>query len=67
MITLEINGKTHQLEHSVSIAELLDSLGFAGKPVVIELNKQALLPQEYRNTLVNNGSKVEIITIAAGG
>ena len=38
-----------------------------GKPVVVELNGDALLPGDHAITTVADGAAVEIITLAAGG
>ena len=66
-MTIQLNGKTHQLDASVSIRNLLESIGLGGKPVVVELNQKALFPREYQQTMLENDDRVEIITIAAGG
>ena len=65
--TIVVNGQPHPLESAVPLAELLDTLGLAGKPVVIELNGRALLRDDHQKTTVQPGSTLEIITLAAGG
>lgn len=64
---IKLNGKDHALETALNVDELLASIGLAGKPVVVELNQKALFPREYANSMLENGDKLEIITIAAGG
>jgi sulfur carrier protein len=64
---IRLNGKDHSLEQALNIEQLLDSIGLAGKPVVVELNQKALFPREYAGSVVENGDRVEIVTIAAGG
>jgi len=66
-MNIRLNGKDHSLETAVSIEQLLASIDLAGKPVVVELNQQALFPREYANSTLQDGDRVEIITIAAGG
>lgn len=65
--TITLNGKPHEIDGSTSLDRLLDSLGLAGKPVVIELDEQAVFPRDYAATTVNPGSRVEVVTLAAGG
>jgi thiamine biosynthesis protein ThiS len=65
MITL--NGSPHPLERVMSIEELLAVLGMAGKPVVVELNEQAVFPRDYASVLLEPGARVEIVALAAGG
>jgi thiamine biosynthesis protein ThiS len=66
MITLTINGKNRKVADGLTIVTLLESLGFGDKPVVVELNAEALSPSEFERKL-NDGDKLELITIAAGG
>lgn len=66
-MNIRLNGKDHSLETAVNIEQLLASIDLAGKPVVVELNQQALFPREYANSTLQDGDRVEIITIAAGG
>ena len=67
MSTIQVNGQSHPLESPVTVTNLLDTLGLAGKPVVIELNGEALLRDQYPDTLVQPGATLEIVTLAAGG
>ena len=62
-----INGEPKEFCDSLSLMNLLESLGLGKKPVVVELNKEAIFPRNFENTTINDGDKVEIITIAAGG
>ena len=64
---ISINGKEHTLVESINIEELLTSIGLGDKPVVVELNQQAIFPREYNAHILKDGDRVEIITIAAGG
>ena len=66
-MTITLNGQSHPLPQSITVAALLASLGFAGKPVVVELNREALFPRDFEATPVNDGDQVEIVTLAAGG
>lgn len=66
-MTITLNGQAHTFDETLSVSELLQKLDMQGKPVVIELNHQALLPREFSTATVDDGAEVEIITIAAGG
>jgi thiamine biosynthesis protein ThiS len=65
--TITLNGSPHPIEGALAIDRLLASIGLAGKPVVVELNEQAVFPRDYPQTLVQPGDRVEIVTLAAGG
>lgn len=65
---LTLNGSPRTFEaSSFTVASLLDSLGFGGKPVVVELDREPVFPADYTTTDVRDGANIEIVTIAAGG
>jgi thiamine biosynthesis protein ThiS len=64
---ITLNGASHEIESALPIARLLESLGLGGKPVVVELDEQAVFPRDYESTEVGEGAKVEVVTLAAGG
>jgi len=66
-MNIQLNGKEHALSSECSVAELLNQLGLKGKPVVVELNSEALLSADFEKTTVTADSKIEIISITAGG
>lgn len=66
-MSITLNGKPHALEGPCTVAELLASLGLAGRPVVVELNRQPVLPDAHATARVEAGAAVEIVTLAAGG
>lgn len=67
MDSITLNGARHPLQGSPSVADLLDTLGLSGKPVVVELNGEALTAADHATTPVVPGARLEIITLAAGG
>ncbi len=64
---ITLNGQPYPLEGEPTVAELLEKLGFAGKPVVVELDEEAVFPRDYASSRVRPGAKVELVTLAAGG
>lgn len=64
---VHLNGRSHELPGPLSVTELLESLGLGGKPVVVELNEEAVFPRDYPATMVENGARVEVVALAAGG
>jgi len=66
---ISLNGKEKEISVSndTSIQQLLDSLGLAGKPVVVEHNKIAIFPRDYPSICFKENDQIEIINIAAGG
>lgn len=64
---IQLNGNPHEIEAPMTVGALLESIGFGDKPVVVELDEQALFPRDFPSALVADGSRVEIVALAAGG
>ena len=64
---IQLNGQPYELESAVSVSELLERVGFEGKPVVVELDELAIFPRDYPSVQVEAGVRIEIVTLAAGG
>lgn len=67
MMKIQLNGIPHLIERPMTVRDLLGSIGFAGKPVVVELDGEAVFPRDYPVHWVREGAQVEIVTLAAGG
>ena len=65
--SISLNGNPHPLDQPTPVDSFLSSIGFAGKPVVVELNEHPVFPRDYSSTLINPGDKIEIVALAAGG
>ena len=66
-MTISLNGQAHELPAPCTVSELLASLGLGGKPVVVELNREPLLPADHPTTRVEADAIIEVVTLAAGG
>lgn len=67
-MTLTINGQERDFSSKdFTVFALLEALGLGGKPVVVELDQEAVFPADYPSTAVRDGAAVEIVVIAAGG
>lgn len=67
-MNLVINGSARAFDAAAfTVTSLLDALDLAGKPVVVELDREPVFPADYAATEVKDGANVEIVTIAAGG
>lgn len=64
---ITLNGTPHEIPAPMTLAALLETLGLAGRPVVVELNEVAVLPGDYSTTTVPAGARLEVVTLAAGG
>jgi sulfur carrier protein len=66
-MTITLNGTPRDFPAPLPLTALLETLGLAGKPVVVEHNRVALLPKEIPIAQVADGDVVEIVQITAGG
>lgn len=62
-----INGDKREFLKECTVKELLFELGLSDKPVVVELNHEALIPQQFDLKVITKGSTLEIVSIVAGG
>jgi len=66
-VDIIVNGQPRVARDGLSIAELLEELGFGGKIVAVEVNLE-LVPLERRNERqLADGDRVEIVTLVGGG
>lgn len=66
-MTITLNGQKHVIQTPATVGDLLADIGFKGRPVVVEVNRQALLPREHTSVTVNEGDVIEVVQITAGG
>lgn len=64
---ITINGTSRTIEAGSTVGSLLEHIGLAGKPVVVELNQRALFSREFSDTIIPDAAVIEIVTLAAGG
>ncbi len=62
-----LNGELREFAQEMSMSDLLADIGFGAKPVVVELNQEAIFARDYATTLIKDGARVEIVMLAAGG
>ena len=67
-MTVTLNGKLRdEFESPLTVAQLLDLLELTGQPVIVELDEIALRPREFEKAMIEDGARLEIVRIAAGG
>lgn len=64
---IQLNGGVRHFEKAMTLADLLEVLELGGKPVVVELDEQAVFPRDYPSLWVNDGARLEVVSLAAGG
>jgi sulfur carrier protein len=66
-MTIILNGDSYDLKEGSTVDDLLTLLGLLNDPIVTELDGQALTRQDYASSTLLEGSRVEVIRLAAGG
>lgn len=67
LIQLTINGERQQLEASLTVAQLLERQGLAGKRVAVERNGEIVPKSRHGETKLAAGDKLEIVVAVGGG
>jgi sulfur carrier protein len=66
-MTIRLNGDPYELDDSISIATLLERLGINPQLVAVEYNQSVVKRARYGDTIIEEGSEVEIVNFVGGG
>jgi sulfur carrier protein len=64
---IDINGQSRQVAEDTTIAQLLDELKLADKPVAVEVNLELVPRQCHLQHRLAEGDRLEIVTLVGGG
>ncbi|UXY15326.1 sulfur carrier protein ThiS [Chitiniphilus purpureus] len=67
MLELSINGHPQTFARPLSVAELVEQLGFAGKRLAVELNGEIVPRSQHAGTALADGDTLEIVVAVGGG
>ncbi len=66
-ITLQVNGESRTCSPQTLLPQLLEQLGLNPRLVAVEYNGEILHRQFWSETQMQEGDKIEIVTIVGGG
>jgi len=66
-IEIRLNGETHELPQSLSIAQLLDHFELPKDRVAVERNRSIVPKREWGNVAVSAGDELEVVHFVGGG
>lgn len=66
-ISLTVNGSDLQSSQGIALTQFLESVDLIPSQVVVEHNGNPLSPHEFQETVLNDGDRLEIVNIVAGG
>lgn len=64
---LVINENAQEFKSPMTVAQLLQELELAGKPVAVELNLELIPRDEHPSTELKDGDRLEIVSLTGGG
>jgi sulfur carrier protein len=67
VITVTINGERRDFQQPLAFAELIETLGLAGKRIAIERNGEIVPRGQFSAARVADGDKLEIVVAVGGG
>ncbi len=67
MLELKINGEPRQFSEALTVAGLIDQLGYAGKRIAVERNGEIVPKSQHASTVLVSGDQLEIVVAVGGG
>jgi sulfur carrier protein len=67
MLELKINGEIRQFPEDLSVAGLIELLGYTGKRIAIERNGEIVPKSQHASTALASGDQLEIVVAVGGG
>jgi sulfur carrier protein len=67
MAKITANGKSFELDQSLSVADFIRLRGLDPRHVVVERNGEPLERPRYESTLLVDGDRLELVRAVAGG
>lgn len=62
-----INGETQDYESDVSVAMLIERLGFSGRRIAVEINGDIIPRSLHARRCLQEGDRIEIVQAIGGG
>lgn len=67
MLELKINGENRHFPDPLTVAGLIEQLGYAGKRIAIEKNGEIVPKSQHAATALSSGDCLEIVVAVGGG
>ncbi len=64
---VRINGEDRQIDEGLSVADVVASLGLAGRRVAVEYNREILRADNWAATPLRENDALEIVHFVGGG
>ncbi|MGE5471712.1 MAG: sulfur carrier protein ThiS [Bacteroidota bacterium] len=67
MLDIKINGESRQFPAALTVAGLVEVLGYAGKRIAVEKNGEIVPKSQHATTPLASGDQLEIVVAVGGG
>lgn len=64
---ISLNGELRQFPSPMTVASLVEALGYAGKRVAVERNGEIVPRSQHAEVLLTDGDALEIVVAVGGG
>jgi sulfur carrier protein len=64
---IQLNGENREVQEGITVAELLQELKLAGKPVAVEVNLELVTKARHAESRLCAGDRVEVVSLVGGG
>jgi len=66
-VAVTVNGLARALAAGSSLRDLIEALGFAGRPIAVEVDGDVVPRAALANHTLVGGERIEIVTFVGGG
>ena len=66
-IQVQVNGKEREVQSGLSVHELVESFDLNPLLIVVELNREILSREKFKDVQVSEGDAVELVHFVGGG
>ena len=64
---LRINGENRLFPAPLTVAQLIETLGYAGKRIAVERNGEIVPRSRHAEVMLTDGDRLEIVVAVGGG
>lgn len=66
-IAIDVNGAPRECAAGLTVRGLIEELGLGDRRVAVERNLTVVLRDEYDDTVITEGDRIEIVSLVGGG
>ena len=66
-MTIVVNGEPRQVADQTTVGELIEQLGMTARHVAVEVNLSLVPRAQHHAVRLNDGDRLEVVTLVGGG